>query len=131
MIGCGSSHGIYIADVSAVRWHEGTTISVSNSDTLAARDLYIVIRSNETFRDDTLTLRVAVCAPDSMRYEESFTLRIPRAPKASALGRDSEIPYRYNAILADTGNYRFTLTPSRPVRGILTAGLRITEHNDR
>lgn len=129
MAGCVSPHGVYIADVSPARWQEGIAISVPNSDTLSARDLFIVIRSNEAFRDDTLTLRVAVFAPDSLHYEEPFTLRIPRPPKAAALSRDSEIPYRHRVILADTGEYRFTLTPSRPIRGIEAAGLLITEHN--
>ncbi len=130
LAGCASPQRVYVTDTNPASWREGAGISVPNTDTLSVRDLRIVLRCDERFREDTLTLRIAVLAPDSLRYEEPFTLRIPHGRTAAAVHREAEIPYRRNAVLADSGVYRFTFTPTRCVRGIEAAGLRITGPND-
>lgn len=129
-VGCASPQGAFVTDTNPSSWRKAATITVLNADTLSPRDLRIVIRSNEMFREDTMTLHIAVFAPDSLRYEEPFTLRIPPGHPAAAVGKETEIPYRLNAVLADSGDYRFIFTPARNVKGIEAVGLRITGPND-
>lgn len=123
--GCASPCTTVVADVNPTPWQAAVAVSVANADTLSPRELYLVLRSNSAFADDTLTLRIGVCAPDSLCYDEPFLVHIPRARKASPLARESRIPYRSHVVLADTGIYRFTFTPVRSVRGIEAVGLCI------
>lgn len=125
LVGCTAPQGIYFADTDAASWQEPVAVAVPNADTLSARDLAIVLRCNESFRDDTLTLHISVLAPDTLRFAEPYTLRIPRSRSAAAVSREATIPYRLRTVLADSGTYRFSFTPTRSVRGIEAIGLSI------
>ena len=130
LAGCASPHEVHIADTDPSGWRRAAAVAVPNTDTLARRDQTVVLRCDERFREDTLTLRIGVLSPDSLAYEEPFTLRIPRGTAAAPLGREVAIPYRRRSVLADSGTYRFTFTPVRSVAGIEAAGLSITASND-
>ena len=79
-------------------------------------------RSNTAFDGDTLTLRIGVLTPDSLRCEESLLLSVPRGGSA-AVARETQTVYRRNVVLADSGRYVFTVVPQRTVRGIEAVGL--------
>ncbi len=80
------------------------------------------MRSNTAFDGDTLTLRIGVLTPDSLRCEESLLLSVPRGGSA-AVARETQTVYRRNVVLADSGRYVFTVVPQRTVRGIEAVGL--------
>lgn len=123
-----SPHQAVVTDVNALAWRDSAAVAIRNNDTLALRELRILVRSNEAFGGDTLTLRVATLSPDSLRYEESLTIRIPHPPKAAPLRREADVLYRRDVVLADTGIYRFTFTPTRPVQGIESVGIHIVNN---
>lgn len=126
--GCMSPHQAVVTDVNALAWCDSAAVAIRNNDTLAMRELRILVRSNEAFDGDTLTLRIATLSPDSLRYEESLTIRIPHPPKAASLRREADVLYRRDVVLADTGIYRFTFTPTRPVRGVESVGIHIVNN---
>ncbi|WP_297807205.1 hypothetical protein [uncultured Alistipes sp.] len=111
-----------MADVGVGAWHEPAELFIDNADTLAPCDLLLVVRSNTAFDGDTLTLRIGVLTPDSLRCEESLLLSVPRGGSA-AVARETQTVYRRNVVLADSGRYVFTVVPQRTVRGIEAVGL--------
>lgn len=122
--GCTSPCTAVMTDVNPAGWCLPAEVSITNTDTLAARELHVVLRSTGAFAGDTLTLRIGVCAPDSLCYEEPFPVRLS-PPKAGPVARETRTLYRSRVILADTGRYRFTITPVRSVRGVEAVGLCI------
>ncbi len=94
-----------MADVGVRAWHEPAELFIDNADTLAPCDLLLVVRSNTAFDGDTLTLRIGVLTPDSLRCEESLLLSVPRGGSA-AVARETQTVYRRNVVLADSGPLR-------------------------
>lgn len=123
--GCVTPHQSTAADVNPARWDSPSEIVIPNADTLTLRDMGLYLRCNERFGEDTLTLRIAVFTPDSLRYEEPFTLAIPPTTAPASLAREAAVPYRSRVVFARTGDYRIRITPSRPVRGVEAIGINI------
>lgn len=125
--GCITPHHSYATDVDAEAWSTPAEIVLPNTDTLALRDIGLFLRCNDRFAEDTLTVRIQVLAPDSLRFDEPFTLFVPRARTPAARMRLANIPYRRRVLLGRTGDYRLRVTPMRTVRGIEAVGVEITD----
>lgn len=70
-------------------------------------------------------LEVTTVAPDSLRATEPFTLRLAPSRGPSPLLCDTAVLYRRRAVLRCAGDYRMTIRPCRPVRGIEAVGVTI------
>lgn len=127
--GCASDSRSAAADVNPAGWATGAEIVFPNADSLARYDATLFLRCNDRFAEDTLTVRITVTTPDSLRSEELFLLAIPRTPSPAPLVREAAVPYRRAVSFRRTGDYRFTVTPTRPIRGVEAVGLTI--HKDR
>ena len=125
--GCLSPHQSAVTDVDAASWREAAHLTLPNSDTTTLRDLELFLRCNDLFTEDTLTVRIAVVTPDSLRHEEPFGLVFPPAHTPAALTREADIPYRRRVRFARTGDYLITITPGRPVRGVEAVGINIVK----
>ena len=90
---------------------------------MTPRDLYIVVRYNDSFRDDTLRLTIRTISPDSLVFEESYTLGLPPRRHPAALAEEESVPYRRHVIFPDSGIYRMAFTPAMPVRGVEAIGI--------
>lgn len=55
---CLSPHQTVVTDTGGGTWSESAEIEIPNADTVTPRDLYIVVRYNDSFRDDTLRLTI-------------------------------------------------------------------------
>ena len=119
--GCASDSWSAAADVNPSEWAAGAGILFPNADSLARYDAPTTVIVG--------TVRIAATTPDSLRSEELFLLAIPRTPSPAALVREAAVPYRRAIRLGRTGDYRFTVTPTRPIRGVEAVGLTI--HKDR
>ena len=62
---------------------------------------------------------------DSLRATEPFTLRLAPSRGPSPLLCDTAVLYRRRAVLRCAGDYRMTIRPCRPVRGIEAVGVTI------
>ena len=93
--GCASDSWSAAADVNPSEWAAGAGILFPNADSLARYDATL------------------------------FLLAIPRTPSPAALVREAAVPYRRAIRLGRTGDYRFTVTPTRPIRGVEAVGLTI------
>lgn len=128
---CLSPQQVYVTDTPPAAWWRTAEVVVPNTDTVTPRDFTLILRTNTSLESDTLTLRIELEAPDSLRYEELFTLRMDRTLRAAAIRPLTERLYRTKAILCDTGRYRFHITPTHSVRGIEAVGIRITPHDNQ
>ena len=115
---CLSPHQTVVTDTGGGTWSESAEIEIPNADTVTPRDLYIVVRYTDSFRDDTLRLTIRTISPDSLVFEESYTLGLPPRRHPAALAEEASVPYRRHVIFPDSGIYRMAFTPAMPVRGV-------------
>lgn len=127
LAGCLTSHRSVATDVDPEEWAAAAEIVIPNADTLAHCDLSFYLRFDERFRDDTLTLRIEVRTPDSLRFDESFLFCAAHPRRPAAVRSEAAAAYRRRATFARSGDYRFLVTPVRPVAGVEAVGLHIAE----
>ena len=120
---CLSPHQTVVTDTGGGTWSESAEIEIPNADTVTPRDLYIVVRYNDSFRDDTLRLTIRTTSPDSLVFEESYTLGLPSRRHPAALAEEASVPYRRHVIFPDSGIYRMAFIPATPVRGVEAIGI--------
>lgn len=123
--GCLSPHRSAVADVDPLGWREAAEVRFPNADTLAVCDLWLVVRYDAAFAGGPVDLEVTTVAPDSLRATEPFTLRLAPSRGLSPLLCDTAVLYRRRAVLRCAGDYRMTIRPCRPVRGIEAVGVTI------
>ena len=102
--GCLSPHRSAVADVDPLGWREAAEVRFPNADTLAVCDLWLVVRYDAAFAGGPVDLEVTTVAP---------------------LLCDTAVLYRRRAVLRCAGDYRMTIRPCRPVRGIEAVGVTI------
>ena len=125
--GCVSPHGAVATDVNSASWRDSAPITLANADTTTLRDIALFLRCNDRFAEDTLTVRIATVTPDSLRFGEWFLLVIPHPKGPAALMREAAIPYRRRIRLTQHGDYRCSVTPVRPVRGVEAVGVDLQQ----
>ena len=127
--GCTQPFRSNAADTDPVSWKDPAGIVLANADTTSLRDLTLFLRCNDRFAEDTLTVRIRVRTPDSLqheeplRFEEFFRITSPRTNGPAAIAREIAVPYRRRVRFAREGDYRMTIAPTRPVRGIEAVGI--------
>lgn len=126
---CLSPHQTVVTDTGGGTWSESAEIEIPNADTVTPRDLYIVVRYNDSFRDDTLRLTIRTTSPDSLVFEESYTLGLPSRRHPAALAEEASVPYRRHVIFPDSGIYRMAFIPATPVRGVEAIGINQQKAN--
>lgn len=125
---CRTPHRSAAVDVDIAEWSTDAEIVIDNDDTLAQRDIALFLRYNDCFKDDTLTLRIEVRTPDSLCCEEWLRMSMIRPRKPAALRRQAVAEYRRHAVLARSGDYRFTIAPTRPVEGVEAVGVYVKSY---
>lgn len=127
--GCLSPHRSAVTDVDPLGWSDAAEVRFANADTLAACDLWLVVRYDAAFAGGPVELEVTTVAPDSLCVTEPFTLRLAAGRGPSPLLRDTAVLYRGRAVLRREGDYRMTIRPEEPVRGIEAVGIAIEKSN--
>lgn len=129
MVACGGSAERHseVHDIEGEVWSATEEFVYSNEDSLSQRDISIVVRYSMDYVADSVTLRVMTISPDSLLFEEPFTLHIPHL--ADMRPEEQTFVYRRNVTLRNKGDYRFRLTPEEPVEGIAAVGVVISENN--
>ncbi len=124
VMGCSTPYRSVVADVDATAWADPVELILRNTDTLDCYDWQLFVRSDDRIAADTFTLRIAVVTPDSLRFEEPFLVRLPARPVPAAVRSEAEIDYRRRVRLSQAGDYRLTIRPLYPLRGIETVGIQ-------
>lgn len=126
---CTSSHRTIAADVPFAAWDRTVEMAFDNDDTTSLCDLTLFLRCNDRFVEDTLTVRIEIRTPDSLRYEEPFILAVPYTNSPAALVREAVVPYRRRVRFERSGRYRVCITPAREIRGVEAVGIDIADDN--
>ena len=106
-------------------WSTVEEFYYDNEDTLARRDIAVVVRYGAGYVADSVALRILCVSPDSMVVEEPFTLHIPHLGDMHP--EEHTFLYRRDVVLGSRGRYTFRLSPEHQVAGISSVGLIITE----
>lgn len=122
--GCSSPFRSIAADVDARAWVDPVELILPNTDTLGCYDWQLFVRSDDRIAADTFTLRIAVVTPDSLRFEEPFFVRLPVRPVPAAMLSEADVDYRRQVRLSRSGDYRLTIRPLYPLRGIEAVGIQ-------
>ncbi len=112
-------------DMETSVWESAEKFVYDNSDSLAKRDISVVVRYGNGYVADSVALSILTISPDSMVVEEPFTLHIPRI--RAVRPEEQTFLYRSNVVLSRKGEYRFRLTPDTLVEGIASVGIIVEE----
>lgn len=112
-----------VADVNPHTWINPASVTLHNQDTITLHDLHLFIRTNDRFTGDSLPLQITLLTPDSMRFQEPFTLTTPPGHSPASLGRETSDVYRRGVRLARMGEYRLIISPVTPVQGVEAVGI--------
>lgn len=127
--GCSSPYRSLVADVDSRGWSEPVELELPNSDTVHPYDWQLFVRCDDRLEPDTLSLRITLLTPDSLRFGETFAMRIPRSENPAAVLQEVAVDYRQRVQLRCTGSYRIRIAPLRPVRGIEAVGIQTCPSN--
>lgn len=125
-VACSSStRSVEMHDQESAVWSRVEEFYYDNNDSLARRDIAIVVRYDKGYVADSVPMRILTISPDSLVVEEHFTLQIPHL--ADMRPEEHTFIYRSNAVLRHKGRYTFRLTPEIPTEGISSVGIVISE----
>jgi hypothetical protein len=126
VMACGGvGRSVEVHDVPQSRWYSAEEFYYENEDTLTMRDMSIVVRYGAGYVADSVALRILSVSPDSMVFEEPFTLHIPHL--GDMRPEEHTFLYRRNVVFGSRGRYTFRIHPEHQVEGISSVGLIITE----
>ncbi len=125
-VSCGNTgRTIKVKDFESHQWSASEDFYYDNSDTLSRRDISLVVRYDKGYVADSVAMTILTVSPDSLVFEEPFTLHIPRL--GNLRPEEQSFVYRSNVLLARSGRYLFRLTPLAPVEGIESIGIIVGE----
>ncbi len=111
-------------------WDGEVRILFANDDSLACGDMNLFLRCNDRFHEDTLSVRITLHTPDSLRHAEDLQLVFPASESTpAALVREVVIPYRRDVQLGRCGEYTISVAPSRRVEGVESVGINLVKSN--
>lgn len=127
MVACGGGEKRHAEahDIEGEVWDNTEEFVYNNQDSLAVRDIAIIVRYDMDYVADSVPLRILTISPDSLIYEEPFTLHIPHL--ADMYPEEHTFVYRRNVTLQRKGDYRFRITPETPVEGIMAVGMVLSD----
>ena len=126
MVGCATpQRSVEMNDTEHRVWSASEDFYYDNTDTLAHREISVVVRYGMGYVADSVALSVLCVSPDSLVVEEPFTLHIPHL--SDMRPEVQSFPYRRNVVLRERGRYLFRLRPHESVEGISSVGLVISE----
>ena len=120
-----ANRSVMMNDTDNSLWSEYEDFYYDNTDTLAKRDIAIVVRYGKGYVADSVALSILCVSPDSLVSEEPFTIHIPHL--ADMRPEVQTFPYRRNVVLGTKGRYLFRLRPDTTIEGITSVGLAISD----
>ena len=125
MCSCLAPQNSLMVGVDMRSWSGAESLVYENNDTLTLRNLNIVLRYNDNFRQAVLPLKIVVTTPDARHFEEVVELRLQHPSAALTVATTESVPYRESVLLNQKGDYTFTFAPQSEVRGVEAVGIEI------
>lgn len=121
--------GAVVVDTPRSMWGagEGVSVAYENGDTVSLYDLGVVLRREAAEAKESVELSVEVVSPSGVKFVSPVVIpaveRHSGGSFAESLGEWVEC-----ARLGEMGEYRFTLTPTKDLKGVWTAGMKIVSN---
>ena len=125
MVGCSKPAYVDMQAVDPNCWDRAVSIFYENEDVESLHNLSVVLRYNNDFQADTLSVVVHTSLPDAHQFREQVILHLAREYSSTAVTSSELVPYRADVQLNQKGCYIFTITPTRAVEGIEAVGIGI------
>ena len=108
-------------DIEERVWGSPEEFYFDNSDSLKRCQIALTLRYDYEHIADSVALDIRCISPDSLVFEEPFTIYPPRL----CLSRPAEhtFVYRRDVVLQRKGRYTFRLTPHKPTEGVWSVGV--------
>ncbi len=127
MWSCGTGRQSYATDTDLKQWDGGAEILLPNIDTTTRRDISVFIFHTDVFREDTLSLRITTTTPDSLYHSEPLLFVTHHRKNAVGMSCEDVVAYRRNVVFDKQGDYKMTITPLRPVKGVAAVGIQLSK----
>ncbi len=121
--------GAVVVDTPRGMWHEGEGVSVvyENMDTTSLYNLGVVLRREAGEAEESVRLSVAAVSPSGVRFESEVV--VPAVARHSGGSfAESAGEWVEDARFGEVGEYNFTLTPTKDLKGVWTAGVKIVSN---
>lgn len=126
-VGCGTGRQSYATDTDLKRWDCGAELLLPNIDTTTLRDISIFIYHTDDFREDSLSLRITTTTPDSLYHREELLFVPHHRRNAVGVSCEDVVTYRREVVFDRQGDYKITITPLRPVKGVAAVGIQLSK----
>lgn len=126
-VGCSERYvGAAVADTPIAEWsaEEDVVLHYTNSDTLSLYNLSVVARRKASFSKEVLPMTVEVQTPSGVRYGGEVVL-VPTHRHLGGSFVELAAEWVEDALLAEEGDYLFTVAPCRPTDGVWNVGIRL------
>lgn len=127
LCGCNTASRSHVTEIRGRVWEAPAEITVPNSDTLGLYDLSIALRHDGSPAGSVVEMTVRTVTPDSLWTEERIAVSIGDDGRSRSSQHETVCPYRRGVRLSRTGDYRITVTPLRPVKGVVAVGVDMSQ----
>ena len=123
--------GAVVADAPRAEWQvgEGVELRYEHGDTLNLRSVGVVARWEIGCAKRELPLRITAQSPLGVRYDGEVVL-LPTERHKGGSFVEFATEWIDGALLGESGEYVFTLSPTATQRGVWTVGVKI-ENNEK
>ena len=100
LVGCVTPDRAVVTDVDVEGWACGASLCYANDDVQSLCTMSLFVRVDDRFLEDTLTVRIEIRTPDSLRTTEWHRMRFQGEPTPASLHRVIRVPYRRSVCLS-------------------------------
>lgn len=115
-----------MADVNPLGWDEPLELTYANTDTTAVRTAALILRYDSSYTADDNAAGgmyiVEARSPSGAKTRDTLQIGLRTDRKFNNI-RETIIPYRRRVVLAEQGEYTFTITPPYGTLGVWNTGI--------
>ena len=126
LCGCDTASRSHVAEIGGGVWDRPVTVTLPNSDTLGIYDMIVALRHDGSLEGRTVEMTVRTVTPDSLWTEEVLSVTVGDDGRSRSALHEAAAVYRRRVRLAREGDYRITITPERPVKGVSAVGVEMS-----
>ena len=117
--------GAVVVDTPRGVWSEGEGVSVAyeNRDTTSLYNVGVVLRREAGEAEESVRLSVSAVSPSGVGFESVVVIPAVERHSGGSFA-ESAGEWVEDARFGEMGEYRFTLTPTKNLKGVWTAGVK-------
>ncbi|MFI3262590.1 MAG: hypothetical protein R3Y26_06755 [Rikenellaceae bacterium] len=118
---------VIIEDFKNGKWEKSVLLTLENSDTTSYRDIFFLMRYDDTFKYSMLNFSFSVISPCGTTFCDTLNIEIPETNDTYITVLNLEQKIITNAKLDSCGIYYFNITPlvELPLEGVTGVGLAL------